>query len=425
MNPAERQKGVVVEGELVSDPGSAATDRFALARRAVAAIGTTLDDRGTAAELAAFLVEELCDSATVDLYGPQEGRREAGESLHSAAVAGRRDLLDSLEKAPRDRVSVRALDAGHPITASSSHGGAALVTLSVPLLAWDRVYGVALALRADRPFDDDETAAVHYAARLAAAHMRHSEEQREAGPRVWDLRKVLPADPERTHPEVELAVRHVPCGTGGRVGGDWCETLHLHSGRVLLVVGEVMGHGLDAAVDMNAYRSTLRCVASTDLAPHGILRRLDAMMSAESGRRPATCLLALLDPADGTAQLASAGHLPPVVFRADGTAGPVPLRVGPPIGTGPGSGLAAHEATRLPLAQDDTLVAFTYGLIARRGEDIDTSLARLSGLRTGPGAGAGELLDGILGEFLCAPAPDAARTDDDITVLATRLHPRP
>ncbi|MFB7574104.1 PP2C family protein-serine/threonine phosphatase [Streptomyces sp. NPDC056165] len=423
MNPAEREKGVVVEGELVSGPGSAATDRFALDRRAVAAIGTTLDDRRTAAELAAFLVDELCDSATVDLYGPQEGHREPDESLRSAAVAGRRDLLDSLEKAPRDQVSVRALDAGHPITASSTHGGAALVTLSVPLLAWDRVYGVVLVLRAGRPFDDHETAAVHYAARLAAAHMRHAEEQREAGPRVWDLRKVLPADPERTHPDVELAARHMPCSTGGRVGGDWYETLHLHSGRVLLVVGDVMGRGLDAAVDMNAYRSTLRGVASTDLAPHGILRRLDAMMSAESGRRPATCLLALLDPADGTALFASAGHLPPVLFHHDGTAGPVPLRVGPPIGTGPGTGLAAHEATRLPLAPDDTLVMFTYGLIERRGEDIDTSLARLSGLRTGPGTEAGELLDGIVGEFLCAPG--SGQAGDDVAVLAARLRPRP
>ncbi|MFI9604412.1 PP2C family protein-serine/threonine phosphatase [Streptomyces sp. NPDC052043] len=414
-----------MEGELVSGPRSAATDRFALARRAVAAIGTTFDDRRTAVELASFLVEELCESATVDLYGPREAGRAPGESLRSAAVAGRRDLLDSLEKAPRDQISVRALDAGHPITASSAHGGAALVTLSVPLLAWDRVYGVALALRAGLPFDDQETAAVHYAARLAAAQLRHAEEQREAGPRVWDLRKVLPAAPERTHPDVELASRYVPGGTGGRVGGDWYETLHLPSGRVLLAVGDVMGHGLDAAVDMNAYRSTLRYLASTDLAPHGILRRLDAMLSAESGRRPATCLLTLLDPADGTALLASAGHLPPVLFHADGTAGPVPLRVGPPIGTGPGTGLAAHEATRLPLAGDDTLVMFTYGLIERRGEDVDTSLARLSGLRAGPGAGAGELLDGILGDFLCGAGPGSGQADVDVALLAARRRPGP
>ncbi|MFF4761759.1 hypothetical protein [Streptomyces sp. NPDC001292] len=64
-------------------------------------------------------------------------------------------------------------------------------------------------------------------------------------------------------------------------------------------------------------------------------------------------------------------------------------------------------------------------LIARRGEDIDTSLARLSGLADGPGPGPAELLDGILGEFLCAPGPGSGQTDDDVAVIAARLRPRP
>lgn len=103
------------------------------------------------------------------------------------------------------------------------------------------------------------------------------------------------------------------------MGGDWFETVRLHFGRTLLVVGDVMGHGLDAAVDMNAYRSMLRYVASTDLPPHRVLRRLDAAVSEDSARRPATALLVQVDPARGTATLASAGHLPPVVFAGDGT----------------------------------------------------------------------------------------------------------
>ncbi|MFE9172249.1 PP2C family protein-serine/threonine phosphatase [Streptomyces kebangsaanensis] len=409
-----------MDGDLVSGPGSAAADRFVRAERALSAIGTTLDDRRTAAELAAFLVEEVCDSATVDLYGSQEGRREPGESLRPAAVAGRRDLLDSLGKGPRENVSVRALDAGHPITASFTPGrGTGLATLSVPLLTRNRVHGVALALRAGHLFDDDETAAVHYAARLTAAHLRHADDQREAGPRVWDLRKVLPAGPGRPRPDVDLATRWSP----GPVGGHWCETVHLHSGRALLVAGDVMGHGLDAAVDMNAYRSLLRYIASTDLAPHGVLRRLDATMSTESGRRPATCLLALLDPAHGTALLAGAGHPPPVVVRADGTAAPVALPVGPPLGTG-GS---AYRAAGLPLAPDDTLVMFTYGLIGRRGEDVDTSLGRLAALRVRPGQDVGALLDELL-DGIPGGAPGGAgagRADDGIAVIAARPRPRP
>lgn len=65
-----------------------------------------------------------------------------------------------------------------------------------------------------------------------------------------------------------------------------------------------MGHGLDAAVDMNAYRSMLRYVASTDLPPHRVLRRLDAAVAEDGTRRPATCLLVRVDPARGTAAIA-------------------------------------------------------------------------------------------------------------------------
>ncbi len=218
---------------------------------------------------------------------------------------------------------------------------------------------------------------------------------------------------------MDLATRWSP----GPVGGHWCETVHLHSGRTLLVAGDVMGHGLDAAVDMNAYRSLLRYIASTDLAPHGVLRRLDATMSTESGRRPATCLLALLDSAHGTALLAGAGHPPPVVVRADGTAAPVALPVGPPLGTG-GS---AYRAAGLPLAPDDTLVMFTYGLIGRRGEDVDTSLGRLAALRVRPGQDVGALLDELL-DGIPGGAPGGAgagRADDGIAVIAARPRPRP
>ncbi|MFK4149206.1 PP2C family protein-serine/threonine phosphatase [Streptomyces sp. NPDC004065] len=484
-----------MEGHRVSGAARATGDRFARAERALAAIGTTLDARRTAGELAAFLVAELCESATVDLFvhqgaaepgetaglgkGARSGApvaplgtgpaqelagsrepsappvpfrsREVAETAESAqvteavqavhavravepaaglrapagaaardgdlrrvAVAGRRDLLDSLEKIPREDVSVRALDAGHPITASFTPGeGTDLVALSVPLLAWGRVHGVALALRTGRLFADDETAAVHYAARLAAAHLRHAEEYREAGDRVSGPRRVPPADPGRPHPHLDLATRYLPVGAGTPVGGDWCESVRLRHGRTLLVIGDVMGHGLDAAVDMNAYRSMLRYLASTDLPPHRVLRRVDAAMAEESGRRPATCLLALLDPARGTAALAGAGHPPPAVFHRDGTAELVRLPVGPPLGTG----LGGHEAARLSLAQDDTLVLFTDGLVERRGEDIDTSLDRLAALRVRPGADAAGLLDEILDRL------GARRADDDVAVVAARVRP--
>ncbi|MGV9254606.1 PP2C family protein-serine/threonine phosphatase [Streptomyces sp. NPDC003697] len=406
----------MVKGDHVSGSSKADADRLGRAERAVAAIGTSLDPRRTASELTAFLVEECCDTATVDLFTPRARDRHPDGSLQAVAVAGRRDLLDALEKMPRGDVRVRALDEGHPITRSfSPRGGTSLVAVSMPLLAGSRVYGVVLALRTGTPFDDEETAAVHYAARLAAAHLRHAEEHRQVGARVWDLQQVLRADPGRPHPNVEVATRYLPVGRGTHVGGDWCETVRLHYGRTLLVVGDVMGHGLDAAVDMNAYRSVLRYIASSEAAPHVILRRVDTAVSEESGRRPATCLLALLDPVHGTVSLAGAGHLPPAVFPRRGTAELVPLPIGPPLGTG----LGAYEPFNRPLAGDDTLVLFTDGLVERRGEDIETSLGRLTALRLPPDQDVSALLDDILDRL------GAEHADDDVAAVAARPRRRP
>jgi serine phosphatase RsbU (regulator of sigma subunit) len=211
-----------------------------------------------------------------------------------------------------------------------------------------------------------------------------------------------------------MATRYLPAGSGTLVGGDWFEAVRLHYGRTLLVIGDVMGHGLDAAVDMNAYRSMLRYVASTDLPPHRILRQMDTAMSEEHNRRPATCLLALLDPARGTAAFASAGHLSPAVFHRDGAGELIPVPVGPPLGTG----LADYEMTTLTLTPEDTLVMFTDGLVERRGEDIDVSLSRLARLRLQPGQGVSRLLDDIVLRLHVQEA------EDDVAAIAARLRPR-
>lgn len=253
----------------------------------------------------------------------------------------------------------------------------------MPLLAHGHLYGVLLAVRQGQAFSDRGTAVTHYAARLAAVHLGHSRQHDAVRDTVLSLQRALLSEPGRPHPNLDLATRYLPSGSSVLVGGDWFETVRLHFGRTLLVVGDVMGHGLDAAVDMNAYRSMLRYVASTDLPPHRVLRRLDAAVAEDGARRPATCLLVQVDPARGSATLASAGHLPPVVFAGDGTGELLHLTVGPPLGTGVGG----YEAVTRALAVEDTLVMFTDGLVERRGEDIDASLARLAGLRLPPGTG--------------------------------------
>lgn len=342
--------------------------RVRAAEAAVGQIGTTLDAVTTCQELAGFLSRNVCDAAAVDLL-TEDG------APHRVATAGAVGLLTAGAGASP---SVRASDGGHPLSEwATVAGGVPVHVLSVPLPDGDRVHGTVTAVRARVGFGDHEAATVHFTARLAAVHLRHARELAATEDTVSHLQRALVAEPGRPHPNLEVAGRYLPAGPRALVGGDWFETIRLHYGRTLLVVGDVMGHGLDAAVDMNAYRSTLRDVASTDLAPHRVLRRLDALAAEDAARRPATCLLVRVDPARGVAMFAGAGHLPPAVFGADGSASLVDLPVGPPLGTGVGG----YEAVTRAITPQETLLMFTDGLVERRGEDIDVSLARLVGVR--------------------------------------------
>ncbi|MEW2166805.1 GAF domain-containing SpoIIE family protein phosphatase [Streptomyces sp. NPDC007084] len=383
---------------------------------AVDSVGTTLDGRTTCAELAAFAHRHRCEAAAVDLLPSAVPAGECGRDpvLSRVATAGQAELLTP-STGPRP-LSVRALAEGRPVTASVDLSGRTpRQVMLVPLLARGRLYGVLAGVRRGAPFSDAELAGARHAARLAAVHLGHARDHDAVRGTVLDLQRALLAEPGRPHPNLDLATRYLPAGGSTLVGGDWFETVRLHFGRTLLVVGDVMGHGLDAAVDMNAYRSMLRYVASTDLPPHRVLRRLDAAVAEDGTRRPATCLLVRVDPARGTAAISGAGHLPPVVFAGDGSGELLSLPVGPPLGTGVGG----YEQVTRALAPDDTLVMFTDGLVERRGEDIDASLARLAALRLPPGAGVGGLLDAVLGRL------DARHAEDDVAVLAARIRVRP
>ncbi|MFD7083994.1 PP2C family protein-serine/threonine phosphatase [Streptomyces sp. NPDC059918] len=368
-------------------------------------IGTRLDENATCEELAGFLFRNLCDAVAVDLRSEDGG-------LNRVAVAGAIGLLTAqADESP----SVRAIDGGHPLSEwAVVSGGTRAHLVSVPLLARDRVYGAVLAVRADGGFSDHEAATVHFTARLAAVHLGHARELAATQDTALNLQRALVSEPGRPHPNLEMASRYLPVGTRALVGGDWFETVRLHFGRTLLVVGDVMGHGLDAAVDMNAYRSTLRDVASTDLAPHRVLRQLDALVAEDPARRPATCLLVRVDPARGVADFASAGHLPPAIFGEDSTAVLVDVPVGPPLGTGVGG----YEGVTRRITTEETLVMFTDGLVERRGEDIDVSLARLAGLRLPVGETVEEMVDAVVA------ALDARHAEDDVAVLAARIRPR-
>ncbi|MCX5149620.1 serine/threonine-protein phosphatase [Streptomyces sp. NBC_00320] len=395
------------DGRSAGPPGEyeALLARLRTMEAAAEQIGTRLDETTTCEELAGFLFRNLCDAVAVELRAEDGG-------LNRVAEAGAVGLLT----APADgSPSVRAMDGGHPLSewVVLSQGARAHL-VSVPLLARDRVYGAVLAVRARGGFSDHEAATIHFTARLAAVHLGHARELAATEDTAMNLQRALVSEPGRPHPNLEMASRYLPVGSRALVGGDWFETVRLHFGRTLLVVGDVMGHGLDAAVDMNAYRSTLRDVASTDLAPHRVLRQLDALVAEDPARRPATCLLVRMDPTRGVADFASAGHLPPAIFGADSSAALVDVPVGPPLGTGVGG----YEGVTRAITTEETLLMFTDGLVERRGEDIDVSLARLAGLRLPVGAAVEELVDAVVAGL------DARHAEDDVAVLAARIRRR-
>ncbi|MFE0251627.1 PP2C family protein-serine/threonine phosphatase [Streptomyces sp. NPDC059010] len=384
----------------------AAPSRLTALRAAVARIGTTLDEGATCAELAREAVRQVGGTAAVLRIAV-----DAGTGYE--AVHGDPALLPDVRWAIAAARETSALgEAADPIPYVASDGGRP--ALSVPLATYGQSYGALVCARDRAAFTPAEAALLAVLAERAASHIRQAREHDRVRGIVGDLQRALLAEPGRPHPNLDVAIRYLPIGQSALVGGDWCETVRLHFGRTLLVVGDVMGHGLEAAVDMTAYRSALRYIASADLPPHRVLRQLDDIASAEPERRPATCLIARVDPNRGQVTLASAGHLPPAVIDAQGRTSLLPVPVGPPLGTG----LGGYEPATYRLDPAQTLVLFTDGLVEHRGEDIDHSLDRLAGVGFATAAGVEDVIDTMLARL------DVQHAEDDVAVLAAQLHQR-
>ncbi|MFF7163515.1 PP2C family protein-serine/threonine phosphatase [Streptomyces sp. NPDC008086] len=365
---------------------------------ALARIGTTLDEDTTCAELTREAAGRTGGTAAVLPVG--------GEAVHGDP--GMLPAVPWAESAARE-----AADSDGDGTPCPVSGGAR-PAVRVPLATHGHSYGVLVCARDRAPFTRAETELLALLAERAASHIRHAREHDRVRGVVGKLQRALLAEPGRPHPNLDVAIRYLPVGQSALVGGDWCETVRLHFGRTLLVVGDVMGHGLEAAVDMTAYRSALRYIASADLPPHRVLRRLDDTAAAEPERRPATCLIARVDPGRGQVTLASAGHLPPAVIDAEGGAALLPVPVGPPLGTG----LGGYEPGTWRLDPGQTLLLFTDGLVEHRGEDIEQSLDRLAGVGFASAAGVEDIIDTALAHL------DARHAEDDVAVLAAQLHQR-
>ncbi len=214
---------------------------------------------------------------------------------------------------------------------------------------------------------------------------------------------------------IDVAVRYRPAGQGHLVGGDWYDTLVLPGNEVLLVVGDVAGHGIDAVTGMVAARNSLRGLAITGAGPADLLRMLNGVLCHLTSGVIGTVVCGVYDPETRVLRWARAGHLPPVLVRG-GAVRQLPLPGGVLLGMDPD---ADYEEASLPLEPGDTVLVFTDGLIERRGDSIEEVLSEfVATVAAGQPAGpAGEAAAGPDGEAAAGPdggEPTAAARADRI-----------
>ncbi|MEE1799327.1 SpoIIE family protein phosphatase [Streptomyces sp. JV176] len=453
-----RDAGGTVRGVLLSARDTTeehlARERLVLLNDASVRIGSTLDLVRTAEELAEVAVPQLADFVTVDLLPSIEGGEDPRAGVPSSPVKLRRvaarSVLEGCPEAvvPRGVVAVypdaspaaECLATGRPLIRKVTARGMTVweheaperaervrrygihSVLAVPMRARGITLGVAIFSRHRRPEPfarDDLLLGEEITARAAVCIDNARRYSRERRTSLTLQSSLLPERPPR-QAAVEVASRYLPASTQVGVGGDWFDVIPLSGARVALVVGDVVGHGVQASAAMGRLRTAVRTLADVDLPPDELLTHLDDLvihLSAEaddedsvSGDTGATCLYAVYDPVSRRCSLARAGHPEPALVTPEGAVEFLDIPAGPPLGLG---GLP-FEAAELELPEGSVLVLYTDGLVEARDRDVDESLGTLREVLARPAASLEDTCDAVLGALL----PD--RPADDVALLMAR-----
>ncbi|GGI97115.1 SpoIIE family protein phosphatase [Streptomyces brasiliensis] len=431
-----------------------ARERLQLVNEASERIGSTLDVIRTAQELADVCVPALADFVRVDLLDPAEpgARPEARltapvvlrRAAHRSVLTGAPEAMiapGGLATYPAASPQAHSLLAGRTVVGSTASGDLELwlawdtarterardfgmhSTMSVPIRARGVTLGVAVLTRHRRPdpfTPDDVLLAEEITARAAVCIDNARRYSRERDTAIALQRSLLPQTLPRTA-AVEAASRYLPAARAG-VGGDWFDVIPLSGLRVAMVVGDVVGHGIQASAAMGRLRAGVRTLADIDLAPDELLTHLDDLvvrLSQEEtgedmpGEVGATCLYAVYDPVSRRCTLARAGHPPPVLVPPGGPPVQLTLPAGPPLGLG---GLP-FESAEFELAEGSLLALFTDGLIESRERDVDAG-HRLLCAALGSHA---DSLDETCNRVLAALLPRGGAADDVALLLARTL----
>ncbi|RVU19650.1 PAS domain S-box protein [Streptomyces antnestii] len=446
---------------------------LALLNEAGARIGNSLDLETTARELLDVVVPGFCDLASVDLYqGLLAGDESALNSrsladgsaeLRRVAAASAVADVPYLEATGGDgavdvgavhRYSFNSPCADALRTARPQFVPAAAVTLiqstlAVPMVAHDTVVGLARFARTkgSEPFNDrDRALAVELASR-AAVCIDNARLYRREHERALILQRSLlpPDDPEASG--LDIACRYLPGNAATEVGGDWFDVIELPGHRTALVVGDVMGRGLRAAVAMGELRTAVRTLALLDLEPAEVLSALDEIarglgapggpssaavgprggvqQATRAARRPgdadlsevylATCVYAVYDAVTRRCTFANAGHLPPVLVEPGEGALMLDVPPGMPLGVGG----EPFEEVEVELPEGSLLALYTDGLVESRDHPLDEGLSAFRSALDDPSPALEDVCDHVLNTL------DTHHGEDDIALLMARVQGLP
>ncbi|GAQ69995.1 SpoIIE family protein phosphatase [Streptomyces turgidiscabies] len=435
---------------------AAARRNLALLNEAGSRIGNSLDLETTARELLDVVVPGFCDLATVDLYqgllagdetppgladGSAELRRVAfASAVSDAPFEGGGDpvSMGAVHHFPFNSPCADALRTARPQLVPAEDNGAILSTLAVPMVAHDTVVGLAQFSRTkgSEPFGERDRALAWELAARTAVSIDNARLYRREHERALILQRSLlpPGDPEASG--LDIACRYLPGNAATEVGGDWFDVIELPGNRTALVVGDVMGRGLRAAVAMGELRTAVRTLALLDLEPAEVLSALDEIarglgtpggvqQATRAARQPrdadlsevylATCIYAVYDSVTRRCTFANAGHLPPVLVEPGEDALMLDVPPGMPLGVGG----EPFEEVEVELPEGSLLALYTDGLVESRDHPLDEGLQAFVGALRDPSQPLEDVCDHVLSTL------DTHHGEDDIALLMARVQGLP
>lgn len=376
---------------------------------ASASLTASLNQEQIVRRLPELLVPEYARTVDVWVFDAEDDRQERAAHPAAAVLAARTGRPQYAAAHPGGLPGVddhppSALDPTRPmlcVPLATRRAPLGVLTLTPPGARWDpddAVMLVELTRRASTALDN-------------ARRFEHNQDIAET------LQRALLTDLPST-PGLRLAARYLPATYGLNIGGDWYDAFRRPDGSLIVVIGDVTGHGLHAAVMMSQLRTALRAYAVDTGSPGRLLTRLHLFLHHLQPDLYATAVIARLRPGEPSLTWAAAGHPPPVLRGPDGRVRTLDAKPGAMLGIPLHQEIADHT---VPVAPGSTLALYTDGLVERRAQGIDPGIERLAS--TLGGFRTAELeadLDGSAERILDPMLSDSER-DDDVCLLLCHL----